>query len=371
MDDETDTTDEAMMRRALALAAQGRGLVSPNPMVGAVLVRDGRVVGEGWHDGPGNPHAEIHALRAAGDLARSATLYVTLEPCDHHGRTPPCTNAILDAGITRVVAAGRDPNPAVDGRGFERLRAAGVEVNAGVLETEAERLNEAFAKHVRTGLPFVVLKMAATLDGKVAARDGSSRWITGERARAEVHRMRGAADAILVGAGTALADDPSVTVRDPEYRGRPVLRVLADAGGRVPPTAKLFSEEAPTLVATTEAAPEVRRRAWADTGAEVVVFDPAGAGVPLDALFAHLGKRDIQLVLMEGGPTLAWSAVRDGLVDRLVLFLAPKLVGGTGAPGILGGEGLAPIARALDVEIEDVALVGPDIKVEARVHRDR
>jgi diaminohydroxyphosphoribosylaminopyrimidine deaminase/5-amino-6-(5-phosphoribosylamino)uracil reductase len=369
MDDETD---EAMMRRALALAERGRGLVSPNPLVGAVVVRQDRVVGEGWHDGPGNPHAEIHALRAAGDVAHGATLYVTLEPCDHHGRTPPCTNAILEAGIARVVAAACDPNPIVDGRGFERLRRAGVEVASGVLEAEAERLNEAFAKHVRTGLPLVVLKMAATLDGKVAARDGSSRWITGEEARAEVHRMRAAADAILVGAGTILADDPSLTVRDPDYRGHPVLRVLVDARGRVPATAKLFSDQAPTLVVTTEASPEERRGEWAQAGADVVVFDYATkGGVSLDALFAHLGKRDVQLVLVEGGPTLAWSAVRDGLVDKLVLFLAPKLVGGAGAPGILGGEGLAPIAEALDVEIVDVALVGRDIKVEARVHRDR
>jgi diaminohydroxyphosphoribosylaminopyrimidine deaminase/5-amino-6-(5-phosphoribosylamino)uracil reductase len=364
-------TDEALMRRALALAANGKGLVSPNPLVGAVVEHDGQVVGEGWHDGPGNPHAEIHALRAAGDLACGATLYVTLEPCDHHGRTPPCTNAILEAGVARVVAAARDPNPIVDGRGFDRLRSAGVDVVAGVLEAEAERLNEAFATHVRTGLPFVVLKMAATLDGKVAARDGSSRWITGPEARAEVHRMRAAADALLVGAGTAMADDPSLTVRDPGYRGRPVLRVLADARGRVRPTARLFSDEAPTLVATTEMAPDERRREWSRAGAEVVVFDPADGGVPLDALFADLGKREVQLVLLEGGPTLAWSAVREGLVDTVVLFLAPKLVGGAGAPGILGGEGLAPIAEALDVEIVDVARVGPDIKVEARVHRDR
>src|SRR6266571_3977409 len=243
-----EQTDEAMMRRALALASRGRGLVSPNPLVGAVVVHDGQVVGEGWHDGPGNPHAEIHALRAAGDLARGATLYVTLEPCDHHGRTPPCTNAILEAGVARVVAAARDPNPIVDGRGFDRLRSAGVDVVADVLKAEAERLNEAFATHVRTGLPFVVLKMAATLDGKVAARDGTSRWITGKKARADAHRLRAASDAILVGSGTAIADDPSLTVRDAQREGPPPVRVLADSAGRVDERGRLFNGDAPTLV---------------------------------------------------------------------------------------------------------------------------
>jgi diaminohydroxyphosphoribosylaminopyrimidine deaminase/5-amino-6-(5-phosphoribosylamino)uracil reductase len=269
-----------------------------------------------------------------------------------------------------VVAGISDPNPMVDGRGFARLREAGVEVVTPMLPEECSRQNEAFAKHVRTAVPFVTLKMAATLDGKVAARDGSSRWITGEQARAEVHRMRAASDAIAVGAGTALVDDPSLTVRNPAHRGRPPVRVLVDARGTVPPTARLFSSEAPTVVATTETAPVDRRAAWAARGADVVVFEAEAGRVPLGALLAHLGKRDVQALLLEGGPTLAWSAVREGLVDKVVVFLAPKLLGGERAPGILGGEGLAPVGEALALEIAAVSRVGQDVKVEAYVHRD-
>ncbi len=363
--------DETLMRRALDLAERGRGLVSPNPLVGAVLVRDGRVVGEGWHEGPGTAHAEAMAVARAGEDARGATLVVTLEPCDHHGRTPPCTEALIAAGVAEVVAAAGDPNPVVDGRGFARLREAGVEVRTGVLEREAERQNAAFRRHVVTGLPFVTLKMAATLDGKVAARDGSSRWITGEAARADVHRLRGDSDAIVVGAGTALADDPALTVRDPDYRGRPVLRVVVDAAGRVPGTGRLFSDEAPTLVATSDDADPGAVDAWRAAGAEVVAFPRAPGGVPLAELMAHLGKRDVQSVLLEGGPTLAFSAARDGVVDRLVLFWAPKLLGGSGAPGVLAGEGFAPVGDAVDLEIVSVERVGRDLKVEADVHRDR
>ena len=364
-------SNEAYIERALALAERGRGLVSPNPMVGAVVVAESRIVGEGHHEGPGQPHAEVVALRDAGEAARGATLYVTLEPCDHHGRTGPCTEAIVEAGIARVVAAMRDPNPIVDGRGFAKLRSAGIEVVEGVDRAEAERLNEAFAKHVRTGLPFVVWKMAASLDGKVASRDGTSRWITGEAARADVHRLRAAADAILVGAGTVLADDPSLTVRMPGYRGAPPLRVLADARGRVPAAGDLFTDEAPTLVATTDLALEERRREWSEAGAEVVVYEAEGLGVPLGRLMEDLGKRDVQGVLLEGGPTLAWSAVEDGVVDEVVVYLAPKLIGGTDAPTVLGGRGFAPISSALDLRVRSFDRVGEDLKVEADVHRDR
>lgn len=365
-------SDEAYIERAIALAERARGMVSPNPLVGAVVVSaDGRVAGEGWHEGPGLPHAEVIALGDAGEAARGATLYTTLEPCNRFGRTPPCTRAIAEAGIARVVASVRDPNPAVDGRGLEELRTAGIQVREGVLAEEAARQNEAFAKHVRTGLPFVVWKMAASLDGKVAARDGSSRWVTGEAARADVHRLRAWSDAIVVGAGTALADDPSLTVRDPGYRGRPPLRVLVDARGRVPASGDLFDDDAPTLVATTLLAPPERRDEWSSAGAEVVVYEPEGEGVPLGGLAADLGKRDVQGVLLEGGPTLAFAAVEEGIVDKVIVYLAPKLIGGTEAPTVLGGRGFAPISSAVQMRLRSFDRVGEDLRVEADVHRDR
>jgi len=369
--DRSDVSDEAYIERAIELARRGSGLVSPNPMVGSVVVSDGAIVGEGFHEGPGLPHAEIMALNHAGERARGATLFTSLEPCDHYGRTPPCTEAIVRAGIARVVAATRDPNPVVDGQGIRTLRARGVEVREGILADEADRLNEAFAKHVRTGMPFVIWKAAASLDGKVAARDGSSRWITGEAARADVHRLRAWADAIVVGAGTALADDPELTVRDPDYRGRPPIRVLVDARGRVGPSGDLFDDQAPTLVATTELAPSAARDAWRNAGAEVLVLEHDEAGVGLGALMADLGKRDVQGVLLEGGPTLAWSAVEEHLVDTIVLYLSPKLIGGSDAPTVLEGRGFAPIGHALPMRIRSVERLGEDLRVEADVHGDR
>jgi diaminohydroxyphosphoribosylaminopyrimidine deaminase/5-amino-6-(5-phosphoribosylamino)uracil reductase len=364
--------DAKLMRRALEIAARGRGLVSPNPMVGAVVVQSDEIVGEGWYEGPrGRPHAEVHALREAGDRARGATLYCTLEPCDHHGSTPPCSEAVIASGVSRVVVAAEDPNPIVDGRGFARLRAAGLELTEGVLAEDAHRLNEAFERHVTTGLPFVTLKSAASLDGRTAARDRSSKWITGEAARADVQLLRAAADAIVVGAGTAIADDPSLTVRLPGYAGRPPLRVLVDAVGRTPADARIFDDNAPTLVATGPRADRKRVEAWTSGGAEVMVFEEDGrGGVSLPELLSNLGKRDVQGVLVEGGATLAWSFVREGLVDRVVLYLAPKLVGGADAPGVLMGEGFAPIADALSLRIVNVGRIGEDVRVEADVHRD-
>jgi diaminohydroxyphosphoribosylaminopyrimidine deaminase / 5-amino-6-(5-phosphoribosylamino)uracil reductase len=371
---EVPSSEQArFMRRALELARNGLGLAAPNPMVGAVVVNGGGVVGEGWHDGPGTPHAEVVALKVAGDLARGATLFATLEPCSHHGRTPPCAPAVVEAGIANVVAAVRDPNPAVDGRGFDLLRRAGLSVVEGVLAEEGAELIAGFANHIRSGLPLVTLKMAASLDGKVAARDGSSRWITGEAAREDVHRLRAASGAIVVGAGTASTDDPALTVRLPWYRGRAPLRVLLDATGRTPPTTALFDRSAPTLVATTRACPAEARAGWEAAGAEVLAIDEGGGEgqVALRPLMEALGKRDIQDVLLEGGPTVAWAAVEDGVVDVLVLYLASKLIGGRDAPGVLGGDGVATVADALGVRIRNVSRIGEELKVVADVHRDR
>lgn len=364
---------EPIMRRALELAERGWGRVSPNPMVGAVLVSsDGDVIGEGWYEGPrGEPHAEVKALHQAGPRARGSTLFCSLEPCDHQGSTPACTLALIEAGVSRAVIATKDPNPIVDGRGLGRLREAGIRVEEGVLEPEARRLNSAFERHVTTGRPYVILKSAASLDGKTAAADGSSRWITSTEARADAQRLRAWCDAIVVGSGTVIADDPSLTLRDPASGARAPIRVVVDSAGRVPPSADVFDDAAPTLVATTDGAPDARLAEWAAAGAEVVVLGATSDGrVALDELMEALGKRDVQGTLIEGGATLAWGFVRDRLVDRVVLYLAPKLLGGVAASPVLGGDGLAPVGEAAEMEIVRIDRVGPDLRVEADVHRD-
>lgn len=365
---------EAHMRRALDLAERGWGRVSPNPMVGAVVLSsDGLVLGEGWHEGPGTRHAEVMALDEAGEASRGATVVCTLEPCDRFGRTPPCTDALIRAGVALVLVAATDPDLEGDAPGLTKLREAGIEVHQGVLEVEARQLNDAFERHVTTGKPFVTLKSGATVDGKTAAADGTSRWITSDQARADAQRLRAWSDAIAVGSRTVLHDDPSLTVRDPRWEAAHApVRVVVDAAGRVPPTMTVFDDAAPTLVATTDRASEARIGAWQDAGADVEVIDRDPDGrVALDPLLAALGKRDVQGLLVEGGATLAWSFVREHLVDRVVVYLAPKLLGGAAAPGILGGEGFAPVTAATALEFERVEPLGPDLKVEARVHRDR
>jgi diaminohydroxyphosphoribosylaminopyrimidine deaminase/5-amino-6-(5-phosphoribosylamino)uracil reductase len=361
-------TDEAWMGRAVALAEGGRGATSPNPMVGAVLVRDGRVVGEGFHQAAGTAHAEAAALAAAGDLATGATCYVTLEPCAHHGRTPPCADALVAAGVARVVAAMADPDPRVDGAGLARLRAAGVEVVTGPGAEAAATQNAAYLTHRRLGRPRVTLKAAASMDGKVAAPDGTSQWITGPDARADGHRLRAEADAVLVGAGTALADDPRLTVRLPGHAGRQPLRVLADATGRVGPGGHLFDGEAPTLVATTPAAPAAAVDAWKAAGAEVLICTQAtdGRGVDLEDLLRALAARGVLELLVEGGPRLQASLWAARLADRLVWYLAPLAIGGAGAPGLLGGAGAATtLADARRLRLASVDRLGDDLRVVA------
>jgi diaminohydroxyphosphoribosylaminopyrimidine deaminase/5-amino-6-(5-phosphoribosylamino)uracil reductase len=357
--------DEAWMARAVGLAEGGRGTASPNPMVGAVLVRDGRVVGEGFHRAAGLAHAEVVALDAAGGLAAGATCYVTLEPCAHHGRTPPCADALVAAGVARVVVAVADPDPRVAGAGLDRLRAAGVEVAVGAGAGPAAQQNAAYLTHRRLGRPRVTLKAAASLDGKVAAPDGTSQWITGPAARADAHRLRAEADAVCVGAGTALADDPRLTVRLPGHHGRQPLRVLVDAAGRVGAGGHLFDGEAPTLVATTPAAPPAAVEAWKATGAEVLVLPGAPEGVDLDNLVRALGERGVLELLVEGGPRLQASLWAAGLADRLVWYLAPLAIGGDKAPGLLAGDGAATLAAARRLRLASVDPVGDDLRVVA------
>ena len=359
--------DEAWMARAVALAEGGRGTTSPNPMVGAVLVRDGRVVGEGFHRAAGTAHAEAVALAAAGAAAAGATCYVTLEPCAHQGRTPPCADALVAAGVARVVAAMPDPDPRVDGAGLARLRAAGVAVGVGAGAVAAAEQNAAYLTHRRLGRPRVTLKAAASLDGKVAAPDGTSQWITGPAARADGHRLRAEADAVLVGAGTALADDPRLTVRLPGHAARQPLRVLADATGRVGAGGHLFDGEAGTLVATTPAAPAAAVDAWKAAGAEVLVCaeDPGGRGVDLHDLVRGLGGRGVLELLVEGGPRLQASLWTARLADRLVWYLAPLAIGGDRAPGLLGGAGAPTLAGARRLRLASVDRLGDDLRVVA------
>lgn len=349
------------MREALRLAANGRGRTSPNPMVGAVLVRDGRIVGAGWHRKAGTEHAEIHALRMARELARGATLFVTLEPCSHTGRTGPCARAVIEADVKRVVAAMEDPNPVVSGRGFQMLQEAGIEVSCGLLEKEARRLNEAFLIWVTKKRPFVTLKMAMTLDGKTATVGGESQWITGEEARLRGHVLRDENDAILVGIGTVLADRPSLTTRLPDGNGKNPLRIILDSHARTPVDLPMLRDgAAPVLIAATEAAPPENVKRLRETGAEVLVVGTRPT-VDLPSLMQALGERKICSLLVEGGSTVHFSFLRAGLADKVCAFIAPKLVGGKGATAAVGGEGfarLADAARLTDVKTE---MVGKDL----------
>ena len=337
----TREIDLRHMGRALELARQGLGHTSPNPAVGAVVVRNGDQVGEGFHERAGAPHAEVVALRAAGARALGATLYVTLEPCVHHGKTPPCTEAILGAGVQRVVVAVRDPNPLVDGRGITRLREAGLDVEVGVEEAEAALVNRAFFRFITTGRPHVTLKVAMTLDGKIAARDGHSRWITGEAARAEVHRMRSRSDAILVGIGTLLTDDPGLTVRLDRPCPREPFRVVVDSRLRTPPNARVIraGRAERVIVACLDSALPERARRLEERGVQVLRLPAWDGRVDLASLMAALGERQIVSVLAEGGSQLNASLIEQGCVDHVACFVAALLLGGESAPGAIGGPG--------------------------------
>ncbi|WP_344257935.1 bifunctional diaminohydroxyphosphoribosylaminopyrimidine deaminase/5-amino-6-(5-phosphoribosylamino)uracil reductase RibD [Streptomyces sodiiphilus] len=353
------------MRRAIALSARGLGATSPNPVVGCVVLdAAGRPVGEGWHRRAGGPHAEIHALAEAGDEARGGTAIVTLEPCDHTGRTGPCTRALVDAGIARVVYAVPDPHPAARG-GAETLAAAGIDVEGGLLHAEAAEVNTAWLTSVRLGRPHVTWKYAAGLDGRVAAADGTSRWITSPESRADVHRLRAEADAVLVGSGTARADDPHLAVRGVPGAPQP-MRVVADTGAdAVHPGARILDNAAPTLIAVAEDTP-VRKTARLPEHAEVVRLPRAqagGRGLHLPALLAALHERGVRALLLEGGPTLAGSFAAAGLVDRVTGYLAPALLGE--GPQVLAGAGFTTLAHALRLSLTDVTRIGPDLRITA------
>jgi diaminohydroxyphosphoribosylaminopyrimidine deaminase/5-amino-6-(5-phosphoribosylamino)uracil reductase len=354
------------MRLALRLAARGMGYTSPNPMVGAVVVRDGEVVGKGYHRQAGGHHAEIHALGDAGELARGAVLYVTLEPCNHQGRTPPCTEAILRSGLSRVVVGCRDPNPRVSGGGVAFLRGHGLQVVVGVLEERCRRLNEAFIKHVTTGLPLVVAKVAASFDGKIASCTGDSRWISNEASRRFVHRLRRTVDAILVGVGTVIADNPGLTSRLSGRKRRNPLRIILDTNLRTPLDSRVVTEadEALTLIATGPEPPRPRKMALERRGVEVLPLPLDGARVSLKALLRKLGRRDITSLMVEGGAKVHGAFFHAGLVDKIYFFFAPKIIGGNRAVPMVGGPGSERITGALGVRRVRLRRFGDDIMIE-------
>ncbi|MCL4681910.1 MAG: bifunctional diaminohydroxyphosphoribosylaminopyrimidine deaminase/5-amino-6-(5-phosphoribosylamino)uracil reductase RibD [Rhodocyclaceae bacterium] len=350
------------MARALRLAEKGLTTTTPNPRVGCVLVKDAAVVGEGWHERAGEPHAEIHALNAAGNLARGATAYVTLEPCSHHGRTPPCADALIAAGVARVVAAMRDPNPQVAGRGLEQLRAAGIETADGLLAHEARELNIGFVSRMERGRPWLRLKLAASLDGKTALNNGKSQWITGPEARRDGHAWRARACAILTGAGTVRDDDPRLTVRDIETSRQP-LRVVVDSRFETPPTARILDGGNTLIVAAADDA--AKAAALRAAGAEVLVLPSPQGKVDLPRLLRLLAERGVNELHVEAGHKLNGSLVREGLVDELLLYFAPAILG-SGREMFPLPE-LSDLAGRRDLKILDLRRLGADIRILARL----
>lgn len=364
------TVHETFMRQALGLARRGAGRVSPNPMVGALVVRAGKVVGAGYHRFFGGPHAEVDALAAAGKRARGADMYVTLEPCSHTGKTPPCADAIIRAGLRRVHVGAADPNPLVGGRGIARLMAAGIDVTTGILEHDCRRLNEAFFKYITTGMPFVVLKSAATLDGRIATAAGQSKWITCPESRRFAHRLRLEADAVIVGSGTVLADDPELTVRLGATSVRQPLRVVVDGRLRMPLAARLLAPDlAPgTVVATTRAkASTPKARRIAGTGAQVLAAAQRRGCIDLAKLLRKLAGRGIASVLVEGGSELAASFLAEGLVDKTHFFYAPKIFGGRASRGMVGGTGCAAVADSIRVHDMRIRRIQDDILISGYI----
>jgi diaminohydroxyphosphoribosylaminopyrimidine deaminase/5-amino-6-(5-phosphoribosylamino)uracil reductase len=357
---------EHFMRIALGLAAEGRGFTSPNPMVGAVVVRGGEVIGRGYHRAAGGPHAEVHAIADAGPAARGATLYVTLEPCNHTGRTPPCTLKIIEAGIARVVIAMRDPNPHVAGGGAEFLKRNGIDIVVGICEEEARALNEAFVKFMRTRKPFVIAKCAATLDGRIATRTGDSKWVTGEAARDFVHEMRHAADAVMVGVGTVAADDPRLTTRRRAGPGKDPLRIVLDTHGRIPSSAQVLKPDqaAGTLMVVGREGGAARALETAHPGVRVLAADTRDGRIDLAGLMEALGAMGVTSLLIEGGSRVLASAFHARIVDKACFFFAPLVLGGDDGFPICRGPGVERIRDGLRLERIGVRRFGDDVLIE-------
>jgi diaminohydroxyphosphoribosylaminopyrimidine deaminase/5-amino-6-(5-phosphoribosylamino)uracil reductase len=359
-----ESDDEKFMRLAIELARKAKGRTSPNPMVGAVIVKDGEIVGTGYHQKAGTPHAEIHAIRDAGEKAKDATIYVSLEPCSHYGRTGPCTQAIISAGLSRVVMAMMDPNPRVNGKGKSILESHGISVTNGILENEARKLNEFFIKYITTGLPFVILKTAMTLDGKIATHSGKSKWITSEDSRKLVHQIRDEVDAIMVGIGTVIKDDPSLTTRLLDGNGRDAMRIILDSHARIPLDSKILNlnSNAKTIVAITSSAPQERIE-QIKQHADILTISEKDGKIDLQELMKKLGQMEITSVMIEGGADVNASALKAGIVDRVMFFIAPKLFGGKDAPSPIGGDGIDEPSEAIKLKDMSVERIGEDILI--------
>ncbi len=356
------------MSRALELAVRGMGHTRPNPMVGAVLVKEGRVIGEGWHKEYGGPHAEVNCFASCTEDPSGATLYVSLEPCSHYGKTPPCADLVVSKGVERVVCAMVDPNPLVAGKGIRKLKEAGIFVTVGILEDEAKKLNEAFIKYVTEHKPFVLYKAAMSLDGKTACHTGDSQWISCEDSREEVHVLRGCYGGIMVGAGTIKADDPLLTART-EGMIDPV-RIVVDGKLSVPLTAKIFHEPGRNIILTTSAADEEKKRALEAMGVDMIIADSDEEGkVDLPSAMTGLALRGIDSILLEGGATLAAEALDAGIVDKVRLYLAPMIIGGKDAPGLIGGTGAAKISDTISLRNIETSKSGQDLIIEAYVEK--
>ena len=356
----------AFMLRALELARQRDGFTSPNPSVGAVIVKNGKIVGEGFHEKVGFPHAEIVALRQAGCLAVGATMYVTLEPCNHHGRTPPCTEAIINAGIRELYYAVVDPNTEVVGKGYHRLKEAGIRVHAGLYREETEYLNRFFLYYSQKRKPYVIAKFACSLDGRIATRQGDSRWITGELARLRSHTLRHQVDAILVGANTIIGDDPQLTTRIAQQEVSHPLRIVLDSTGRVPLTARIYQEQLPgqTLVVTTKSMSTEHQLKLEKLGVHILVVPASITGqVSIRALLKALGHRSIASLMVEGGGQVLGSFWDEGCVNEVWAFLAPLIIGGDEAPGVIGGIGPSTLAQATRLHGKKIETIGDDILI--------
>lgn len=357
------------MQRALYLAQKAKGLTSPNPLVGAVIVKDGEIVGEGYHTKAGEPHAEIVALQEAGEKARGATLYCNLEPCRHYGRTPPCGRAIINAGIKEVVIAVKDPNPLTAGEGVELLKGHDIPVLIGVLEEEAKRINEVFFKFITTRVPFVVMKVATSLDGKIATYTGDSKWISSETSRTYVHQWRSEMDAVMIGVNTILKDDPLLTTR--LVKGRNPKRIVVDSLLRIPTDSKVLTtlDEAPTIVVTTTNVSLRKISSLESLGAEVLVVPEKGGLVSMKHMMEELGKKEITSLLLEGGSSLIASALAEEVVDKAYFFLAPKLIGGKKAPGPIGGQGVQLVSEAINLYDICFEAIDSDILVSGYIKK--